>query len=225
MNDINRVLVPDLCFGCNARFSRGETFLCTLCRTQLPLTEYTWSEENLVDRIFFGRVPIENATSLLYYNEKGMVRNIIHALKYQRQEKIGVFLGEWLGLQLLDEGLHGAFTKVIPVPINPWKKRRRGYNQVDRFGQRIAAILGAECDPHFLIRRGSRGSQTKKGRLERWESQQGLYKVRKPGADPGEHVLLVDDVITTGATLEACATSILEVFDTRISIASMAVVP
>lgn len=192
---------------------------------QLPLTEYTWSKENPVDRAFFGRVQIEKCLVLLYYSERGIVKNIVHAFKYRKQEEVGRFLGKWMGEELLRQGQSPGFSTVIPVPLHPSKRRKRGYNQAAIFGQAIARTLDVNFDPTFLTRSYSRKSQTRKGRLERWESQRGLYRPRKTAADPGDHVLLVDDVITTGATLEACASQILNACVTKVSVAAIAFVP
>lgn len=192
---------------------------------QLPLTEYTWSKENPVDRAFFGRVQIENSLALCYYSERGIVKNIVHAFKYRKQEEIGRFLGKWMGEELLSQGLGSRFSTVIPVPLHPSKRRKRGYNQAAVLGHAIAGVLDVKFDPTFLKRTSSRKSQTRKGRLERWESQRGLYRPRDMFRDPGEHVLLVDDVITTGATLEACASQILSAGPAKISVAAIAFVP
>ncbi len=225
VNDVNRVLLPVLCFGCNARLSRGETFLCTLCRTQIPLTEYTWSKENTVDRTFYGRVRIEKASALLYFRERGLVKNIVHALKYKKHKKIAYILGDWMGSLLVEQGLRHHFSSVVPVPLHATKLRKRGFNQAALFGRQLALQLEAEFLPDCLCRTRAGDTQTRKDRLQRWEDQQGLYRVLKREPHPGSHILLVDDVMTTGATLEACATALKAAFDTRISIAIMAVVP
>lgn len=192
---------------------------------QLPLTEYTWSIENPVDRAFYGRIPIENSMALLYYSERGIVKNIVHTFKYRKQESVGVFLGRWMAAELIQQGLRHTFSAVIPVPMHPGKRRKRGYNQASVLAKAMAEAMQVKFEPDLLIRSQLRESQTRKGRLERWESQQGLYSLRAHRPDPGPHVLLVDDVITTGATLEACATKILSAYPSKISVAAIAFVP
>ena len=224
LNDINSILFPWLCFGCNARLYRGEQILCAFCRNQLPLTEYSLNEENAVDRIFYGRTDIKNAISLLYYTEKGIVKNLIHSLKYRNRQEIGSFLGDWLGTQLAQEINSGAIDYVIPVPLHPKKQKKRGYNQVTFFGEQIAAHLDAKYLPNILIKKINTRSQTKKERENRWQDPSVLYDISEPAVLRRKNVLLVDDIITTGATIEACSEAIHSVEGVNISIASMAYV-
>ena len=225
LNDINTIMMPSLCFGCNVRLYRGEQHLCTVCRNQLPLTEYNYSEENAVDRIFYGRIRIEKAASLLFYEEEGIVKNLIHYLKYKNQEPIGIFLGDWFGERLKYEGALHRIDVVIPVPLHRIKLRKRGYNQVAGFAQRIAYHLEAEYKESVLIKTANTKTQTKKNRFYRWSGTRELYTLRDAAAITNKKILLVDDVITTGATLEACARALKQAAGAEIFIATMAVVP
>jgi len=181
--------------------------------------------ENPVDRIFYGRTDVCKAAAFLYYSEEGIVKNLIHYLKYRKQEQIGTFLGEWFASELLKAGLPAQPDLVIPVPLHPRKQRKRGYNQVDLFGKAMATVLEAEFRTGMLVKTENVRTQTRKDRSFRWQSQQDLYTVAKNQQLDGKKVLLVDDVITTGATLEACSEALKKGGDTEVYIAAMAVVP
>lgn len=226
LNDINRVLVPQVCFGCNGHLIGGEHLVCTVCRNDLPLTDYTFNEENPVDRIFYGRINVKKASSFLFFYENGIVQQLIHNLKYRNQEDIGFFLGNWYGHTLKEnKQLHNIIDIVVPVPLHRKKLRQRGYNQVARFAQRIAHHIDAEYIDHLLVKTANTRTQTKKGRLGRLLPENALYVVSDIEYLKNKTVLLVDDVITTGATMEICAKTLTETTGTIVYIASMAVVP
>ena len=225
LNDINTVLLPKLCFGCNALLYRGEEHLCTVCRNQLPLTEYTFNAVNPVDRIFYGRINIIKASSFLFFTEKGIVKSIIHYLKYKNQEQIGAFLGNWYGHILKENNFLNHIDYVVPVPLHRKKLKKRGYNQVSLFAKLIADHIGAKYMEGVLIKTANTKTQTKKSRILRWQNKQALYILTDHEIFQGKNVLLVDDVITTGATMEVCATALSATKGVNIYIASMAIVP
>lgn len=208
LNDINSLLFPILCFGCNVRLYRGERILCTFCRNQLPLTEYSFNDENAVDRIFYGRVEIEKASAFLYFREEGIVRNLIKCLKYRGRQEVGSFLGEWLGRLLKQDAGLPEIDAIIPVPLHPNRRRQRGYNQVDFFARSLARHLQTEYLPGALVKKRNSRTQTLKNRLFRTTEVSELFQLRKPEELDGKKILLVDDVITTGATMEACAAAL-----------------
>jgi ComF family protein len=225
LNDINTVLLPRLCFGCNAVLYRGEEHVCTVCRNQLPLTEYTFNAVNPVDRIFYGRINIIKASSFLFFTEKGIVKSIIHYLKYKNQEQIGAFLGNWYGHILKQNNFLNNIDYVVPVPLHRKKLKRRGYNQVSLFAKSIAEYIGAQYHEGVLIKTANTKTQTKKSRILRWQNKQALYVLTDYEIFKGKNVLLVDDVITTGATMEVCATALSATEGINIYVASMAIVP
>ncbi len=225
LNDVSNILLPTSCFGCNARLHRGEAFLCTSCRHQLPLTEYTFNEENAVDRIFYGRINIKKANSFLFLTDIGIVKNLIHYLKYKNQESIGGFLGDWHGQILKEQHDLTDIDFVIPVPLHRKKLNQRGYNQVSLFAKQIAHHIQGTYADTILIKTANTKTQTKKNRLGRWYDNRSLYELNNAQLLKNKNILLVDDVITTGATMEICAQTFKDIEGITIYITSMAVVP
>ena len=225
INDINNILLPAVCFGCNTHLNRGEQYLCTVCRNHLPITDYTFNEENPIDRIFYGRIRIKKASSFLFFTENGIVQQLIHHLKYKNQKQIGVFLGDWYGQILCENGFLEKIDVVIPVPLHKKKLKKRGYNQVAEFAKRLAHFLEADYRDDLLIKTANSKTQTTKGRIGRWQVSRALYTLTDSSKIYNKSILLVDDVITSGATMEICVKALQESKETTIYIASMAVVP
>ncbi|SFR37905.1 comF family protein [Robiginitalea myxolifaciens] len=226
LNDLVNLWVPRRCFGCNAHLYRGERYLCAFCRHEMPLTEYNFGKENDIDRKLYGRCRFEKAVSLLYFERTGLAQTLIHALKYRRIEPIGKFLGTWMGASLVQDPELPKIDWVIPVPLHPVKQRKRGYNQCALFGKTLAGILQANWGENYLLRKGTGRSQTKENRGLRARNAQAAFQGENLDQLGNKSVLLVDDVITTGATLEACCLALSETSGKppRIYIATMAAV-
>ncbi len=225
INEINNILLPRVCFGCNAQLYGGEYILCAVCRHDVPLTDHNYLEENEVDHIFYGRIPIEKAASFVFFSKNGLVKNLLHWLKYKNQEQIGSFFGDWCGARLKEDGHLNYIDAVVPVPLHPKKQKKRGYNQIAQFALKIAENIGAEYCDDWLIKVKNIKTQTKKGRQWRWESSKDAFKLDTSKSRTFKHVLLVDDVITTGATIESCAQTLLQQKNMDVSVLSMAMVP
>jgi ComF family protein len=201
----------------------NEVYICTNCRHDLPLTNFHFEDPDQVKKVFYGRVKLENATSLLRFQKKGIVQQLMHNLKYKGHQEVGKFLGEWLGEELRSIAEYNEIDVVIPVPLHKRKLKKRKFNQVSLFANEIANSLNAKCLENVLIKTNNAASQVKKNRLARWNSNDEIFSVQNLSLIDSKHVLLVDDIITTGSTIEACANQLLKAKNVKISVASMAI--
>jgi ComF family protein len=223
IKNLLNLFFPKICFGCSHLLSDNEDYLCTKCRHDLPVTNYHFNNDNTVEKIFYGRVKIEKATALLHFEKKGIVQHLIHNLKYKGYEDIGLFLGKWFGHELASVEDYSAIDVVIPVPLHKKKQRKRGYNQVAKFGAQIALALNADYIDNVLIKTTNTKTQVFKKRIARWNSDNEIFTIKNDELIDGKHILLVDDIITTGATIEACANILTKAKNVKISVASMAI--
>jgi ComF family protein len=187
------------------------------------VTNFPSDTENAVAKRLYGRVNFKYATSLLWFNKKGIVRHLLHNLKYKGHEEVGVFLGKWLGEELSQNEAYKTIDVVIPVPLHKSKLRKRGYNQVDKFAREIAKALSVEYNSGTLIKTKATTTQVFKDRLKRILTHDADFSISENSSLKGKHILLVDDIITTGATIEACANQLLMIEDVTISVATMAI--
>ncbi|MDW5290627.1 ComF family protein [Formosa sp. PL04] len=217
------IFFPKVCYSCQNVLADGEQTLCTDCRHSLPVTQFHFNNDSSVSKVFYGRVKVEQATALLRFEKKGITQKLIHQLKYKGQEPIGTFLGDWLGGELQTLEAYKTVDVVIPVPLHKKKLKTRGYNQVDKFGRQLAEALQAEYIDDVLIKITNTNSQVSKNRLSRWTASETIFSVQHLDKINNKHILLVDDIITTGATMEACANLLLSGKNVKISIAAMAI--
>lgn len=220
--DIYNIFFPEVCFGCKNHLTSNETTICLQCRHELPFTNFSIEDKNLVEKTFYGRFPIVSGTALLYFFKKNIAQELIHALKYKNQQHIGTVFGDILGNKMLKSGRFKNIDYIIPVPLHKNKFKSRGYNQVTTFGKSLSQKLSIPYNDKALIKISSTKTQTKKIRLDRWRDVQELFFVNNPESFNNKHILLIDDIITTGATLEACAKAFEKTKNIKISIASMA---
>jgi len=222
MNDFFSLVYPRICTCCGNSLWRGEEVLCNLCEYHLPKTWYHLEHDNPVSRIFWGRAPVESAASFLHFNKGNQVQHLIHHLKYKERKDIGVWFGSHYGAFLRSSPLFRSADAIIPVPLHRKRYHSRGFNQSAQFGIGLAASMKIQVEEQTLFRTGLSETQTRKSRYQRWENVSGIFEVRNPGKLSGAHLLHVDDVITTGATLEACVHALSSIPDARISIATIA---
>lgn len=223
VKNLLNLFFPKVCTACNGFLSDHEDLICTSCRHHLPVTNFHDDDENLVMKRLYGRVRAQNATALLHFSKKGLVQELIHNLKYREQEDIGRVLGAWLGEELKNTAAYRTVDAVVPVPLHPSKQRRRGYNQVDKFAREIAAALDASYLPKALKREKASATQVFKNRLNRTIGLDSKFKAGEQSLDGFSHVLLVDDIITTGATIESCASILQQQVRLKLSVATMAI--
>lgn len=222
ITDILHLFYPDLCFCCHSDLTKNEHIVCISCRHDLPETHFSTEKDNLVEKTFYGRIPLVSGTALFYFSKKSHVQALIHQLKYKNQQQIGKMLGHWLGKQLLASNRFNTINCIIPVPLHAKRFKKRGYNQVTTFGQSLSEELNIPVVNNNLVRISSTETQSKKLRLERSKNIKELFHVLDPTAFENKHILLIDDIITTGATLEACYLALQRIKNFKISIASMA---
>ncbi|TXG36825.1 ComF family protein [Seonamhaeicola maritimus] len=216
---------PKVCYACLNLLNDNEDTICIDCRHELPVTNFHFDNNEAVKKVLYGRANIENGTALFRFEKKGLVQNLIHGLKYKGYENIGYVLGNWLGGELKTIDSYKSIDIVVPVPLHKKKIKKRGYNQVAKFGQQIAESLDAIYTEDALVKITNTKSQTKKTRLSRWKNSDELFTLKNINSIENKHILLVDDIITTGATLEACASVLNYAKNVKISIATMAIVP
>lgn len=221
-HDFLNLFYPRICHMCDHILINKERVICTNCRHELPVTNFPLDNDNPVQKVFYGRVKIEYATSLLLFSKKGNVQKLIHQLKYRGHREISEFLGAWMGARLAEENLGLKIDAVIPVPLHKKKLKSRGFNQVEDFGSEIARKLEVPYLDHVLLKTSFTSTQTLKARLSRWSNIEETFILANPELIINKHILMVDDIITTGATLEACSRVLKEAGGVKISIASMA---
>ncbi|MBT8245678.1 MAG: ComF family protein [Winogradskyella sp.] len=214
---------PKICEACKLPLQDNEHVVCVTCRHELPITNFHFENNDALKKILYGRVKLENATSLLHFSKKGLVQELLHNLKYRGHEQIGKFLGDWLGGELQTLDAYKTIDIVVPVPLHITKRQERGYNQVTKFGQSIAHALDADYNEDVLVKIKHTKTQVFKDRVTRFDDANMRFDLGKTDNLSRMHILLVDDIITTGATIEACVLLLRSIPDVKISVATMAI--
>ncbi|WP_317130354.1 ComF family protein [Pontimicrobium aquaticum] len=214
---------PKVCYACNNLLVDKETYVCTDCRHNLPVTNYHFNNDDTVKKVLYGRVKLEHATALLRFHKKGMVQQLMHGLKYRGYQDIGEFLGKWLGHELKNIEAYKNIDAIVPVPLHKKKLKKRGYNQVEKFGKEIANALDIPYIDTVLKKTTATQTQVFKKRIARWGNDNEVFSSAKLDVLANKHILLVDDIITTGATVEACANELLKANNVKLSLATMAI--
>ncbi|MES2780982.1 MAG: phosphoribosyltransferase family protein [Bacteroidota bacterium] len=220
LRELIHLFYPRLCIACNGNLLRNESFLCTGCLFHLPQTHFHTLPENSLAKIFWGRLPLEQAMAFLHFKKGNAVQHILHEIKYKDNKELAVFIGTYYGSLLKKAGMN--WDAVAAIPLHKSKLKKRGYNQSGLIAQGLATSLGVEDLSESLLRVKATETQTRKHRFERWENVEEVFAIKHVPSFTGKHILLVDDVITTGATLEACGKVILEIPGSKLSVASIA---
>ncbi|WP_203228760.1 MULTISPECIES: ComF family protein [unclassified Flavobacterium] len=216
------LLYPKLCLGCNALLLTNEKNICSECNHNLPFTNHHHLESNDTTKKFYGIIPIEFSAAMLYFHQKGIVQNLIHNLKYKNHQEIGTILGKWYAKDLKNISKIKMFSEIIPVPLHKKRLEERGYNQVTTFCEALSNELDLPYNTSLLYRSRYSKTQTKKDKEKRKEVSNALFDVTFSETDHNKHFLLVDDVMTSGATLEACAKALLKIPNSKVSIVTIA---
>ena len=224
-DDLLSLLFPESCYACDGAMARGEKYICTSCNIKLPFTDYHVhgaTELNPLQRRFWGKVQVRYAFSYLLFMPKGRVQRLLHKLKYKGAKELGVHLGNRYGSLLSDYHYPEQFDLIVPVPLHKYKMRRRGYNQSEYFGRGLSESMNLPLMADALLRAIDTGTQTRKNRLDRWNNVEQVFQVKRPECIKDKRILLADDVMTTGATLEACTVALLAAGATEVSVITIA---
>lgn len=219
--DFIALIYPENCAACGQTLLKNEKTLCTHCIIQLPKTNYWLYKDNPVSKIFWGRIPVENACSFLHFTKGGNVQHLLHQLKYKGNQMAGILAGKLFGSELLNTPF-SEIDAIVPVPLHLAKLKKRGYNQSELIAQGLSESIQKPLAKNWLIRKIASETQTKKNRFMRWENVKEIFATDNEAEFEGKHILLVDDVVTTGATIEACAQLLLKVKNVKVSIAALA---
>lgn len=212
---------PHVCCGCGSDLLPRQNSLCLHCLERLSPTRFHFFPANPIEKIFWGRLPVTCATAHYYFTQGGLIQKLMHQFKYHGNQDLGFFLGQLVGSQLAESNRFLQVDRLLPLPLFPSKEKKRGFNQAAVLCEGIGSVLLKPVLKNVVVRKTATESQTRKSRVDRWQNMEGRFLLLDPDSIAGKHVLLVDDVVTTGATLEACGTAILEAGDTRLSIATL----
>jgi ComF family protein len=223
LTDFIALLYPELCVACENVLFQKEHIICLECQLELPITKFENYIDNPVEKLFWNKIEIKEATSGFFFHKKSRIQKLIHSFKYHGNIETAIFMGEQLGLQLKNSTRFKNIDLIIPVPLHPSKLKKRGYNQSEKLAIGISNILNLPVVTEVLIRNTDNTTQTKKAIFSRWTNVESVFTISQPESLEHKNILLIDDVITSGATIESCAQQILKVKYTTVSIASLAI--
>ena len=222
LNNFSHLLYPHNCEGCCSDVLSDDSFLCAKCLYELPETGFINVADNPVEKSFYGRLKLEAAAAGYYFTKDGLLQHLISQLKYKSNKEMGIFLGALIGKQLQLSDRFKDVEVLVPLPLNFRKEAKRGYNQSTLICDGIATIWQKPVVTNAVVRSVFTQSQTKKDRITRWQNMEGVFAIENAAQLQGKHVLLIDDITTTGATLEACGSEILQIPNTKLSIVTVA---
>lgn len=222
IDSLLHLFFPHVCTGCGSDVLNSNHQLCLHCLTQLPVTNFFQQKDNPVEKHFYGRIPVRNAASNYFFTKDSMLQNLIHSLKYKGNKDIGVYLGKLMGKSLLTSNHYNEIDALVPLPLNPRREKKRGYNQATAICHGISAEWNKPVLEKAVIRTVNTDTQTKKDRINRWKNMDGVFAIKDSLAMRNKHILLVDDVVTTGSSLEACGSEMLKVPGVTLSLATLA---
>jgi ComF family protein len=212
---------PHVCEGCGTDNLQIEDLLCLRCLSSLPSTNFHLHANNPIEKIFWGRIAVACAMAQYYFTKESMMQHLMHQFKYKGNKDIGIYLGKLMGWAMAESNRFSSVEALVPLPLHKSKEHKRGYNQATVLCEGISSVLNKPVLKDVVIRPEETETQTKKGRIQRWQNIEGKFQLNNSSVIEEKHVLLVDDVITTGATLEACGAEILKAENVQLSIATL----
>jgi ComF family protein len=217
----SNLFFPEFCYSCGSDLVGPEQLLCLRCLHQLPYTQFEKIPGNPVEKIFWGRIPIQFASSLFYFTKGSIIERLLYQLKYRSKKEVGLYCGRLMGNALRTSHVLGEVDLIVPLPLFKRKEHKRGFNQAKLICDGISETLSIPVSTEIVERVEATETQTHKNRVERWQNMQGRFRINNPSGIKNKHLMLVDDVITTGATLESCAQELLKA-NARLSIYTLA---
>ncbi len=221
-DSLSHLFFPHLCVGCGNDIIDKEQIICLYCNNRLPTTNFHMHGNNPVEKIFWGRIPIVAAASYLYFTKNSLLQNLLHQLKYNGNKEIGYFLGRQMGKTFIQSNRFSSIDALIALPLFPSRERKRGYNQAAILCEGFSEATGIPFLPNVVIRTKATETQTHKNRIERWQNMEGRFELKEENSIRNKRLLLIDDVTTTGATLEACGHELLKAENSKLNIATLA---
>ncbi len=223
LSGLASLVFPQVCRGCGESVEINRAVLCRKCEAELPRTYFEKVPGNPVEQMFWGRCQLQFATSLFFYRKGELLQDIIHQLKYKGHKHSGFYLGQQAGRILLREGMTNRFDIVVPVPLHARKEKNRGYNQSRIIAEGLEDITSIRVAGDAVIRTVYSDSQTRKGRYERWQNVEGIFKVLHKDVFRNKHLLILDDVVTTGATIEALCMAFSDIENIQLSVLTIGI--
>ncbi len=216
------IMYPHVCLICDEVLMQDEKFLCLSCRYNIPKTNYHLDIDNAVEKRFWGKFSFFRGTAFFFFQKGSSFQKVLHALKYKGEKELGMVLGKYAGLDLMESPDFASVDIIVPVPLHPKKLKKRGYNQSEWIGKGLSEVMEKPLEVNNLVRIKENVSQTRKSVYDRYVNTDGIFDINDRKMFEGKHVLLVDDVLTTGSTLEACAQALLNTKNIKISIFALA---
>lgn len=221
--DFVSLFYPQICAACDGELLSGEEHICLDCQLQLPYTGFANQSPNAIEQMFWGRVEIEGAVAFLYFKKGSRTQRLMHRIKYKGEKELAQHIGRVMGEELKRSGRFVTVEGIIPIPLHKKKQRKRGFNQSEWFAKGLAEKIEVDVITNVLLKTSETKSQTQKNRWQRWLNMGEQFVVKQSDSIKGKHILLVDDIVTTGATLESCVMTLKENTNSTISIATMAI--
>ena len=222
-DDFISLIYPKICLGCNNSLLKHEQCICTVCEFHIPKTNHFEIKENDLQKLFWGKVQLDHAAALYEFVKDSPLQKMIHALKYEENQEVGIYLGKQIAYEIEESIFFKDIDYIIPVPLHPKKEKIRGYNQSRCIAKGIKEVLKTEIVTTTLTRTVDNESQTKKNKYSRWENVGEVFRMTDVEKLKHKHILLIDDVITTGSTLEACVTTLQQIEGIKVSIVTIAI--